>query len=197
VTDPVVGFRIVTSGDAIAVDYAQLENGAFSTSAIGTTTSAAVTRSADVASITGSAFSSWYRQDEGTVFADVARSPAVTTRYPSIVGINDGTSSNRIQVYGLDYDDRYTHEIVAGGSAQVSFNQTQVFTPNTFNKLAVAIKTNDTAFVAGGLITLADSSVTLPTVNQLLLNGVDSRTIRRLTFWPTRLSNASLQQLTQ
>lgn len=44
--NPHVGFRIVTSGDAIAVDFVQNENGTFSTSPIPTTTAAA-TRSAD------------------------------------------------------------------------------------------------------------------------------------------------------
>ena len=44
--NPTVGFRIVTSGDAIAVDYVQNENGAFRSSAI-PTTSASVTRAAD------------------------------------------------------------------------------------------------------------------------------------------------------
>lgn len=44
--NPTVGFRIVTSGDAVAIDYAQNENSTFASSAIATTT-AAVTRSAD------------------------------------------------------------------------------------------------------------------------------------------------------
>lgn len=44
--DPTVGFRIVTSGDAIAVDYVQNENGVFQSSVIPTTT-VAVTRAAD------------------------------------------------------------------------------------------------------------------------------------------------------
>jgi hypothetical protein len=59
-----------TAGDNVDVLIwgAQLEVGAFPTSYI-PTTSATVTRAADVASITGSNFSSWYRQDEGTVFA--------------------------------------------------------------------------------------------------------------------------------
>jgi hypothetical protein len=46
---------------------AQFESGAFTTSYIPTSGTAA-TRAADVASITGSNFSSWYRQDEGTFF---------------------------------------------------------------------------------------------------------------------------------
>jgi hypothetical protein len=53
----------------IRVGYPQLEQGAFATSVIPTSGTAA-TRAADVASISGSNFSSWYRQDEGTVFAD-------------------------------------------------------------------------------------------------------------------------------
>lgn len=44
--NPTVGFRIVTSGDAIAVDFVQNENGAFMTSVIPTTT-VAVTRQGD------------------------------------------------------------------------------------------------------------------------------------------------------
>jgi hypothetical protein len=59
---------------------AQLEAGALPTSYIPTTT-AAVTRSADVASITGSAFSGWYRQDEGTCL----RKPKDQTRAAQIL----------------------------------------------------------------------------------------------------------------
>lgn len=44
--NPTVGFRIVTSGDAIAVDYVQNEAGAFESSPLATTTGA-VTRAAD------------------------------------------------------------------------------------------------------------------------------------------------------
>lgn len=44
--NPILGFRIVTSGDAIAVDYVQNENGAFPAHPIATTT-VAVTRAAE------------------------------------------------------------------------------------------------------------------------------------------------------
>jgi len=48
--NPTVGFRIVTNGDAIAVDFVQNETGAFRTSPIETTTASA-TRAADVAAL--------------------------------------------------------------------------------------------------------------------------------------------------
>ena len=47
--NPNVGFRLVTNGDKIAVDFVQNENGGFQTSAIATTT-VAVTREADALS---------------------------------------------------------------------------------------------------------------------------------------------------
>jgi hypothetical protein len=59
-------FTRVTGGERYLWG-AQLEEGSFPTSYI-PTTDAAATRAADVASISGSNFSSWYRQDEGTVF---------------------------------------------------------------------------------------------------------------------------------
>ena len=178
------------------VTNAQLEAGAFRTGYIATA-GAQATRSADVASIGSSAFASFYNQSEGTVFVEAARATAVTGQYPNIFNITDGTGSNRIQLYGLDYADRYTHEISTAGSAQVGFNQSQVLAANTFNKLALAFKTNDTAFVANTSLVLADNVVTLPTVNQLILTGTASRTIKRITYWPQRLPNSTLQALTQ
>jgi hypothetical protein len=58
------------TGDGYSGIYiwgAQLEAGAFPTSYIKTEASQ-VTRSADSASMTGTNFSEWYRQDEGTVY---------------------------------------------------------------------------------------------------------------------------------
>jgi hypothetical protein len=51
ITNPVIGFRITTSGDAIAVDFAGLESAAFPSSPI-VTVAAAATRAADVLTYT-------------------------------------------------------------------------------------------------------------------------------------------------
>jgi hypothetical protein len=66
-----IGPDSTTSGQTVIALGGQLEVGAFPTSYI-PTTGATATRAADVASISGSNFSSWYRQDEGTMFAECA-----------------------------------------------------------------------------------------------------------------------------
>jgi hypothetical protein len=66
-TNPTVGFRIVTSGDAIDVDFCQAETGPVATSPIVTTGSTA-SRVADVVTLTGA--SSLIGQTAGTIFFD-------------------------------------------------------------------------------------------------------------------------------
>jgi hypothetical protein len=72
VTIPTVGVRIATSGDAVAMDFAQVEDGGFATSPIMTTSTAGgVTRAIDDVPFTTSLVGGWYNQMGGTAFADV------------------------------------------------------------------------------------------------------------------------------
>ena len=64
------GTEVGTGAEGIYLWGAQLEAGAFPTSYIPTVAST-VTRAADVASMTGTNFSSWYRQDQGTIYQSV------------------------------------------------------------------------------------------------------------------------------
>jgi hypothetical protein len=77
-TNPTVGFRIATSGDAIDVDFCQAETGAVSTSPIVTAGSTA-NRVADSVTLTGA--SSLIGQSEGTIF--VEHQPILSTGTPS------------------------------------------------------------------------------------------------------------------
>jgi hypothetical protein len=67
---PAVGIRIVTSGDAVVMDFGQVEDGGFVTSPIMTTTQTA-TRAIDDVPLTTSLVGGWYNQMGGTAFADV------------------------------------------------------------------------------------------------------------------------------
>ena len=84
--------NIAPVGDGIFIWGAQLEAGSFPTSYI-PTTSSTVTRAADVASITGTNFSSWYNQSEGTVFVDT--SAEMLLRYNFVPMVSSQFNNNR------------------------------------------------------------------------------------------------------
>ena len=177
---------------------AQLEAGSFPTSYIPTTTAAA-TRSADVASISGSNFSSWYRQDEGTVFAEIL--PRQFSQAFGVLSIDDGTTSERLQTR-FSTAGSAAFVVADGGSVQANFATSNSATLNTKNKLATSFALNDfAACLAGGAVAL-DASGTLPTPAQAVIgNAVGAfylnAPISRITFWPARLPNSTLQTITQ
>jgi hypothetical protein len=184
-------------GTTILVWGAQLEAGAFPTSYIPTTT-AAVTRSADVASITGSAFSGFYNQSEGTVFAQ-ANSPVAS----SVFAIDDGTASNRIIASFLNTTTSPSLRIVSSGADQANFSAGTI-TANAVFKQASAYKVDDFAATVNGGTVQVDTSGTVPTGLSTVRIGANvagvtivNGPIRRLTYFPTRLSDTTLQNITR
>jgi hypothetical protein len=174
---------------------AQLEAGAFPTSYIPTTTAAA-TRSADVASITGSAFSSWYSQSEGTVY-----SKSVTPSRGTYYTFDDGTSANQIAHY---FSGLTTNKAFVGAVGVTSCDLSLVDTAAGVQAdLAFAYRLNDFSGSGNGAAAVTDVTGNVPVVNNLkigrnvantaFMNG----TIRRITYWPQRLANSTLQQITQ
>jgi hypothetical protein len=196
-------FSGVAVNFTLRIGLPQLELGAFATSPILTTT-AAVTRSADVVSITGSAFSSWYRQDEGTFYADTNLLAGVTSTNRFVFEANDGVATT-----GDKWDLRRT-----GGSAYRTTirdggvsNSDQTISTSA-NPLRITVAANSSAVFTSANGTVTSSAVKFPTgfptVDRLFIGGgIDAPTlqtngtIRRLCFWPQRLADASLQQITQ
>jgi hypothetical protein len=192
---PTAGSLTLTVSGTIT--NAQLEAGAFRTSYIATTGSAA-TRSADVASITGSAFSGFYQQDEGTMFVEYNR-PASVAGLRSMAALSDGGFTNRT-TFRTDSPTLLTVFALNGGVLQTSFSLAVASGAN--NKAAAAYKLNDCNAAANGLIGVNDTSATVPVVDRLSIGSVlnaepSCSYIRRITFWPTRLPNSTLQSLTQ
>jgi hypothetical protein len=201
-------FIVSFAASGLAIDVTlriglpQLEQGAFATSVIPTTT-AAVTRSADVASISGSNFSSWYRADEGTLYAE-GSVPVGVSSARALASISDGTNNERI-IIGHNGTTTTNGLVVDDNVVQVTgFNGgTNTFPPGERRKLALAYKIDDFGFTTvPGTTTAQDSSGTVPTVDRLQIGNAPGRTepnqpIQRLVFWPRRLGNEVLQGITQ
>jgi hypothetical protein len=183
-----------TSG--IYVWGAQLEAGSFPTSYI-PTTSATVTRSADVASITGANFSSWYRQDEGTVFVEGSIYNTSGNRF--MADITDSGLNEEIALYwGAVFSSLVTDNGVAQAN---SFGGTVTASSRTAHSFGY--KQNDFQGYGNAVALSTDSSGTLPTLDRLTIGSRVNNTfwangtIRRLTFWPQRLPNSTLQEVTR
>jgi hypothetical protein len=192
-------FTVITGGTAFLWG-AQLEAGAFPTSYI-PTTAATVTRNADVASITGSAFSGWYRQDEGTVFAEgsVLTTTARWGAFNSIASfsecINFGSVTSGQAELTVRTPTTTTAVSIIAGSA---------LTAGAVARDAFRYAVNDFAVTRNGAAPATSTSGNLPNARNTLYIGSSANTftyhnghIRRLTYWPVRLPNAQLQTLTR
>ncbi len=187
---------------------AQVEAGYGTTSYIATTTvavtrnadvysSAGYTRNADNLSMTGTNFTSWYRFDEGTFYAE-SRTASVGASGNIAFQASNGSGNNKIQKYFLSTND---YLIITTNSASQASIATAVTAANS-NKIVGAYKYNDTASTANSSSVTVDTSALIPNTDRLFIgSGYDGASvlnghIRRLIFWPIRLSNAKLQQLT-
>jgi hypothetical protein len=187
------------TGDGFSGIYiwgAQLEAGAFPTSYIPTTT-AQVTRSADAASMTGANFSSWFRQDEGSMFVEMASPDSTGAR---AVVVNNGTANDSYLFGWVAGASELRSRLFSGGALQYQFAFTGVTITN-FNKLATSYKTNDCAASLNGASALTDTSAVLPVVNQMTLHIDGSSdpvtaTIRKIAYYPKRLADAEIVALT-
>jgi hypothetical protein len=166
---------------------AQLEAGAFPTSYIPTTT-AAVTRNADVVSITGTNFSSWYRQGTGSIFMKYIlqnTTAAYSARF------DNGSVSNSVQFIAN----------ANGANINISsvpqYSRTSIpFAVNQIRVQCLAYELDNVNSVFDGILGVNDSLATIPTVDQLVFVG-HVGPIARLTYWPTRLPDSTLQAITQ
>ena len=191
------------TGDGYSGIYiwgAQFEAGAFATSYIPTVASQ-VTRANEAASMTGTNFSSWYNSGEGTLYAEGFTANTSTT---GIVSINDNTGNNRIDMrltLGTGVGSSF---ISVNGTNQALF--TSNATANTQAKQVVAYKVDDFAFCRNAGTVQTDTSGTIPTlVTQMRIGTLDGATnntwflggsIKKIAYYPIRVTNAQLQALT-
>ena len=191
-----------TSG--IFIWGAQLETGAFATSYIPTVASQ-VTRNTDVATMTGTNFSSWYNQSEGTFVVEgatisggnVYRALAVAR---AAVGITDRVDIS-IGTGRSGGAGGFRDTIAVGGVVQAELGDLIAFAAETPYKHAFAYKANDFASATSGANLVTDASGTVPTVALLDIgnrNGAHQINgwVRSIAYYNTRLPNATLQALT-
>jgi hypothetical protein len=180
------------------VAEAQLEAGSFPTSYIPTSGSQQ-TRSADLASIPVTAFG--YNQDAGTIVVEASKFG--NNNYPRTAMLDSSTEANSIGLGAWDDPTALFGFIVSGGVVQASIwlgangsVGTSVF------KHGLAFTENSANAAVNGFIGSEDTTVTLPEVTTLRLGRNEQISqhlnghIKSLKYFPRRLTDAQLQELT-
>lgn len=177
---------------------AQVEAGAFPTSYIPTTT-ATVTRAADVAVIQGSNFSSWYNQDQGSIFAE--SQTLTTTGNAFAAQISDNSYNNRILVGQSSSSS--VGQVIVSGSATLEPTSNPLRSSARI-KQAFGFTTNSAQLATSGVLSVQDSSGAMVFGLTRLDLGSDhagfnrlNGTISRINYYNRRLDNSQLQAITQ
>jgi hypothetical protein len=187
------------TGDGFSGIYiwgAQLEAGAFPTSYIATV-AAQVTRSADAAVMTGANFSSWYSGGQGTVYSESAVY-AAAAKTQCVWDLSGGATSTSLRspqatvarlraLVGGTFSGGATGAPIANNTfikATVAWQglSGRLQSGATGEDVTGAANLDATQFIVGGLSAAGSTA----------LNG----TIKKLAFYPARLTNAELQGLT-
>ena len=186
-----------TAGEFAYAWGAQLEAGAFPTSYI-PTTSATVTRVADNASMVGSNFSSWYNQNEGTIYSQWMLGGDNTSA--NVYNINDTTATNYIRNRYGSAGTANDNAVAVSNIVQQTLTATNQIALYATYKNAMAYKQNDFARSANGTL-ITGSTGNIPFVSQMNIGGIVgdylNGHIQSIKYYPTRLPNADLQRLTR
>lgn len=186
------------------VQFAQLELGAFATSFIPTAASA-VTRNADVATMTGTNFSDWFNASEGTFV--VRSNPNNNSQANASDGIargqfcvSDGTSANRTRVQyfgeaGINSSGSTVATLTFLGASNPLAN------PDTDRNICLSYKTNSFRIARNAVAGPTDTSGAVPSGQNTIvfgyatqgLNGNINGYIKEFLYYRQALTASELQ----
>jgi len=199
-------YKLADDGTTVIAWGAQLEAGAFPTSYIPNGTDSQATRNPDIVSMEGDNFSDWYNQSEGSIFMQSSLLDVGNTTGKVLWSINqDGVFGEGFYMVNENNQTSITINAFYGGSNQAQFGGPTGITTNQYQKIIFSYQENNVNACFDGTLGIADTSVGIATVGRLvignnawgnILNPGDCH-ISKLSYYPRRLSNSQLQNLTK
>jgi len=207
-----VFFGTQGQGKIISIWGAQLEEGAFATSYIPRSAGSQSTRNHDRAYYENVDQTEWFNKTEGTVVfehTDVPYNSTTSAGYPAVgfARTSDGSSASAIQYfftksYGAA---QYLVRITPGNDSANIDPPGGTGSAAPASKVGFVYKANDYALVRNGSLVGIDTSGAVPDAYMLIfgMNGVTATEpnwnahLKNLQYYPTRLSNTVLQNLTK
>lgn len=215
-TDTVGAFYIVgwtttnfytgTAGYGVYAWGGQLENADYVSSYIPNLSTGTTARFEEYVFVRGDNFTGWFNSTEGTFFTAVKKDGFGTSgTYPGIFSA-ETDANNCINMAYIDpsIDDILFESYVSGVNQYYLGGGATI--PGTQYKVAATYKLNDIAFCQNGATVQTSTPASIPTVNRLVIGGLRggdfathglNGTISKLSYYPVRLTNSQLQQLTK
>jgi hypothetical protein len=136
------------------------------------------------------------------VFAEVAVAQPSTGGNQFVFRFSDNTFSNAIAV---NIPGGAQLSTASGGTFDGSASSVASLVANVSAKIGATYASNNLGLSLNVATVVADTTATIPTAlnradigsDHIGANRIKAGTIKRLTYWPTRLSNTVLQQITQ
>jgi hypothetical protein len=198
VTNPTVGIKLLVSGDAVAMDYGQVEDGLFATSPILTTT-ASVTRAVDAATLSNIVvFTNYANTDKGTWFIETVNLQNTTASLLAIAGsgttiLNLGSSISTSNFYSGTNATR--NGATKFGSIDTRFNKVKHATTYASGIMYTTREGLSPAFNNQMVVPFSPSPFSIGYSGTFgnMINGC----ISRLVFIPNRLAENALAEMTR
>ena len=193
------------SVNSLLVWGVQYEQGSFPTSYI-PTSGASATRGQEKALITGESFNSFFNPTEGFVMGTYKLNGVNTgSDWQTLVTMDDNTANNRLWLYARGGGDITQWIGSSGGTTQFTPGLGATATAGVERTIGGAYALNDVIGVYEGTLTTNDTTVVLPVgIDRMGIgfrddndSGFINGTIKKLIYYPKRLTNAQLQTLTQ
>ena len=194
------------TGDGYSGIYiwgAQLEANSASPSSYVATAGSTASRGYDNAVMTGADFSSWYNQEEGSVYSEfkIDQKP-LTSYYNNRIWALNNPSGNSLYSYAEATTGKMYHDVVYNGSLISRLQSSNPWTLNSLYRNSAGFKTNDVSVSYNSSID-TDMSNNIPKDITYLQLGAQSSGVaplrghlRRFTYYPKKLTNQELQTLT-
>jgi len=179
----------------------QFENSPYCTSYIpnASDAEAGVARAADVCSITGSDFSSFYNQTQGTFAVEGSRAIAGSSALPTMLEVNlDGGTTDTMGFNASATKEQFDVYDGSGAASVLAGNDIAV---NTAFKVSGAYKSGNYGTSLNGAAAVTNTLAAVPTVDQLHFGSSEHSSrelngfISRVRYWRRRVSDAFLKKI--
>jgi hypothetical protein len=207
-SDHGISIKIESAGNTIVMWGAQLEDGGMETSYIPTTTTE-ILRYPDSVYVTGTNFTRWYNQNEGTFVISQTPTAIDTLNEVRDYGGISIESSNLLSIISLGCESNGSSSIVYKASGNITATTQFLLTGLTTTDVnsdvtqALAYKTDTVSYIYNGsLANLRTDSVAtiIDTVNPMsrldIGNEIGAQTISKIAYYPIRLSDAEIKSIT-